>query len=148
MASSSSWVPIDEHSDFSLQNLPYGVFSTTDRDQRIGVAVGSHILDMKVLSQNHVFSSAGLEFDTTTLQDSTLNRYAALGRNTHRAVRVFLQNVLRTDTPLGNVLRDIDGLKSTALVPMRDAQMHLPMVVGDYTDFFVVPFHAQNVGVP
>lgn len=140
----ASWVPIEQHSDFSLQNLPFGVFSTQSLDQRIGVAVGNHVLDMKALAHNDVF--VGLDFDTATLQKSTLNQYAALGRDIHRSVRTFLQNLLSDKTPHAALLRDNDRLRSAALISMRDVKMHLPMAVGDYTDFFVVPYHAQNVG--
>ncbi|KAL6253152.1 hypothetical protein RBB50_000873 [Rhinocladiella similis] len=138
----ASWVPIDQHSDFSLQNLPFGVFSTQSLDQRIGIAVGNYVLDMKALAQNDVFDS--LNFDTATLQTSRLNQYAALGRNIHRSVRTFLQNLLSAKTTHPALLRDNNGLRSTALVSMKDVKMHLPMAVGDYTDFFVVPYHAQN----
>lgn len=138
-----SWLPIDETSDFSLQNLPYGVFSAEGRDQRIGVAVGRYALDMKVLAGNAVFS--GLDFDATALQEPNLNRYAALGRTIHRQVRKYLQDLLDVNTSLGHVLRDNDVLKSAAFIPQAAITLHLPLVVGDYTDFFVVPYHAQNV---
>lgn len=140
----ASWVPIEEASDFSLQNLPYGTFSSQKLDRRIGVAVGRYVLDMKVLSQNDVFTSFDKDV-AATLQDSTLNRYAALGRKTHRGVRALLQDLLSSETTLGHVLRDNDALRAAALVPLGDVQMHLPMEVGDYTDFFVVPYHAKNV---
>ena len=138
-----SWLHIDEASDFSLQNLPYGVFSCEGRDQRIGVAVGSYALDMKVLAENGVFSA--IDFDVTTLQEENLNRYAALGRPIHRQVRKFLQNLLDVHTSLGHLLRDNETLRNLAFLPRANINMHLPMAVGDYTDFFVVPYHAQNV---
>ncbi len=41
-------VAIPSDSDFTLDNLPYGVFSTKpDNTARIGVAIGEHILDLK-----------------------------------------------------------------------------------------------------
>ena len=42
-----SWVNVSSESDFPLQNLPYGVFSTpNDPRHRIGVAIGDQILDL------------------------------------------------------------------------------------------------------
>lgn len=139
-----SWVSTREQPEFSLQNLPYGIFSTkSDSTKRIGVAIGSHVLDLKVLAQKQVFDTLGI--DTRVLQETTLNSYAALGRQVQRKVTGHLRELLRVDTSLGHVLRDDVELRRVSLVPMADAQMHLPMDIGDYTDFFTSPYHAQNV---
>lgn len=40
----SSFVAVDKDSDFPIQNLPYGVFSTrTNEHKRIGVAIGNFV---------------------------------------------------------------------------------------------------------
>ena len=40
----SSWVPVPEGSDFPIQNLPYGVFTTASQPEKhIGVAIGDHV---------------------------------------------------------------------------------------------------------
>uniref|UniRef100_A0A3Q2CAC3 Fumarylacetoacetase n=1 Tax=Cyprinodon variegatus TaxID=28743 RepID=A0A3Q2CAC3_CYPVA len=45
-----SFINVDAASDFSYQNLPYGVFSTSDNPRhRIGVAIGDQILDLSVI---------------------------------------------------------------------------------------------------
>ena len=141
----SSWISIEENPQFSLQNLPYGIFSTlSDLNHRIGVAIGNYVLDMSVLTRKGVFES--LNFDTSSLQQTTLNRYAGLGKATHNGVRHLVQDLLSADTASGEILRDNLHLRALALVPMTDAEMHLPMTIGDYSDFFTSPFHAQNVG--
>ena len=49
-----SFIPIPELSDFTLHNLPYGVFSTEkDPKHRIGVAIGDTILDLSKIK--HLF---------------------------------------------------------------------------------------------
>lgn len=142
----ASWIPIEAESDFSLQNLPYGVFSATpDQERRIGVAVGNQVLDLKALARNGAFATLGDDFDTSSLEEPTLNRYATLGRAVHRKVRAFLQDVLGENTTLGDVLRDNSALRSEALIPIQSVKMHLPVSVGNYTDFFTTPHHAQNV---
>lgn len=138
-----SWVTIDEEPDFSLQNLPYGIFSTDTLDRRPGVAVGASVLDLKVLVKDEVFGTLG--FDTTTLEEKTLNRYAGLSRKIHQQVRALLQQILRIDTSLGHVLRDNDSLRKRALVPLEQVKMHLPMDIGDYTDFLTSSYHGLNV---
>lgn len=42
-----SWIAIPADSDFTLDNLPYGVFSTAgDAKRRIGVAIGDSVVDL------------------------------------------------------------------------------------------------------
>jgi fumarylacetoacetase len=96
----ASWVPVPENSDFSLRNLPYGVFSTAESGPRIGVAIGEHVLDLKVLAQEQIFDD--LEFDVETLKQTTLNAYASLGKDIHAKVRRKVQQLLEKDTQLGN----------------------------------------------
>lgn len=140
----ASWVHIPEESDFSLLNLPYGVFSTsTAAGPRIGIAIGNEVLDLKALAQEHLFDD--LDFDTTTLEQETLNAYAALGRDVHGRVRRKLQEILKEDTQLGSLLRDDQSRRKRCLIPMDIVKMHLPVVVGDYTDFFIGLHHATNV---
>ena len=48
-------VPIPQGSDFTLDNLPYGVFKTTGEEKaKIGVAIGDQILNLSVVK--HLFS--------------------------------------------------------------------------------------------
>ncbi|KIW31456.1 fumarylacetoacetase [Cladophialophora immunda] len=139
----SSWVSTDAQPGFSLQNLPYGVFSTSDDSRhRIGVAIGSNVLDLRILAQKQVFKP--LDFDLSSLEQATLNCYAGLGHEVHNKVRRFLQEILSSDTLSADILRDNAELRNAALIPMEEAQMHLPMAIGDYTDFFTSPYHARN----
>lgn len=140
----SSWVPIPLDSDFSLQNLPYGVFHTTaDPVARIGVAIGNCVLDLKALAQEQAFDDLG--FDTTTLKETTLNSYAALGQRVQSKVRKRLHDLLAEDGPLNDVLRDHQERRERCLLSMDSVTMHLPVTVGDFTDFFVGLHHANNV---
>lgn len=146
MTSMASWIEISDESDFSLQNLPYGVFSTSSLDTRIGVAIGNYVLDLKALAQKGVFRTLD-GFDSSCLQSSALNAYAGLGRPVHRRVREFLLELLGSESSTGHLLRDNKELQGQVLISMDQVQMHLPMAIGDYTDFFVGPHHSQNVSV-
>ena len=56
-----SFVTIDPSSHFSLHNLPYGVFSTAASPQpRPGVAIGSLVLDLGVISRAGLMSGPEL----------------------------------------------------------------------------------------
>jgi len=139
----ASWIEVPPGCDFTLANLPYGVFSSNSSEHRIGTAIGEYALDLKKLAQEGIFSD--IPFDPTTLESATLNNYAALGRDVHRKVRSFLQELLRVDTSHGSILRDNPERIQRVLIRLCDVTMHLPMEIGDYTDFFVGIYHAQNV---
>lgn len=139
----TSWIDTDNGYGFSLGVLPYGIFSTEKLDPRIGVAIGEYIVDMKALAQDGFF--AKIEFDHSTLEAVNLNAYAKTGKHVHQQVRKLLYEALVETTSLGLELRDHQDRRDKALVKMSEATMHLPMNIGDYTDFFVGPHHAENV---
>ena len=65
----SSFIPVDAESDFSYQNLPYGVFSTSgDPVHRIGVAIGDSILDLSKIS--HLFQGPLMKDNQVTTKTS------------------------------------------------------------------------------
>ncbi|KAJ5368285.1 uncharacterized protein N7496_008045 [Penicillium cataractarum] len=136
-----SWVD-SEPSGFSLSNLPLGIFSTELLSPRIGVAIGKYVLDFKSFVMEGLL--AHLNIDWSQVDFATLNDYAALGRSRHRTIRKFLQELLISDTRYGSLLRDHPQRRQSLLVLRASATMHLPMRVGDYTDFFVGINHARN----
>jgi fumarylacetoacetase len=143
-----SWLPIPAGSHFSLANIPFGIITTAKSDvPRIAVAIGSHALDVFTFTQKGGFARSGLDSaQLRAFSEPTLNAFAALGRAHHRDVRSYLQDVLREDTPFPEVLRANEDLKGEALVPLSEVQNHLPLAIGDYTDFFAGRNHAHNVG--
>ncbi|KAK4133694.1 Fumarylacetoacetase [Trichocladium antarcticum] len=146
---SSSWVDIDPASDFSLANIPFGIISTAeDQTPRVAVAIGSHVLDLKALAANANLAALfpGIDGLTPALSSPSLNAFAQLGRPVHRQVRAALQDLLATNTQHSALLRDNAALRQRALLPQTAVQMHLPMEIGDYTDFYAGYHHAVAVG--
>ena len=45
-----TWVRVPASSDFTIYNLPYGVFSTASTPARCGVAIGDAILDLAAIA--------------------------------------------------------------------------------------------------
>ena len=74
---------------------------------------------------------------------STLNAFMDLGRNAWQETRDVLKHILHKKT---SVLRDDQALRQKAFVMQSEAQMHLPVAIGDYTDFYSSLEHATNVG--
>ncbi|EFW99954.1 fumarylacetoacetate hydrolase family protein [Grosmannia clavigera kw1407] len=144
-----SWLDIPAESGFSLDNIPFGIISHAGSKQpHAAVAIGSHVLDLKLFSDGGGFSGLP-EAAPKILQsfsETTLN-FAELGRPLHNKVREYLGLVLALDTPFARLLRDNASLRSASLVPLSHVETHLPLKVGDYTDFYVGKNHAYNVGV-
>ncbi|MGB1971684.1 MAG: fumarylacetoacetase [Flavobacteriaceae bacterium] len=127
-------IEIPSNSDFSSNNLPFGIFSTATTKARIGVALGNHIIDLKALSQYHQF-----DFDTSVFEQNVLNDFIALGKEKTTQVRRTIQEWIGEST-------SILYQKDDVFVLQTDATMHLPVRVGDYTDFYSSKEHATNVG--
>jgi len=146
MTSLKSWFPIPKSSHFSLANLPFGIISTTSKPTpRPAVAIGDHCLDLQEFAASGAFSSLeGL--DVACFSQPTLNAFAALGRPVHRTVRAYLQDVFAEKTALAQVLQSNQGLQEKCLIRRDQVTMHLPMKIGDYTDFYAGKNHAFNVG--
>ena len=68
----------------------------------------------------------------------------ALGPKVWSRTRARISELLRHDNPQ---LRDNKMLRASALVPMADVKLHLPIAVAGYTDFYSSKEHATNVGV-
>ncbi|MBV8498013.1 MAG: fumarylacetoacetase [Candidatus Eremiobacteraeota bacterium] len=134
-----SWLPVAAGSDFPIQNLPFGVFTSEGRLPRIGVAIGESVLDCFELAE------AGFVDDCCEpelLQAPLLNPLLAAGREQWTALRERLSSLLRADGD--RRLRDANP--SRFLVARADATMHVPMEVGDYVDFYSSIEHATNLG--
>ncbi len=133
-----SFIAVSSESHFPIQNLPYGIFSTSaNKLPRVGVAIGDHVLDMALLEKTGHLKT------TDIFNQPSLNNFMALGRSTWSETRALLQHLLSAETP---TLRDDLGLRRQALHPLADVTMHLPANIGDYTDFYSSKEHATNIG--
>jgi fumarylacetoacetase len=136
-----SFIDVDPTSDFPIQNLPYGVFSSKDGlAPRVGVAIGDYVLDLWELEQNCRLGVGDLGVFSST----NLNPFMALGPKVWSRTRARISELLRHDNP---ELRDNAELRARALVPMADVSLYLPIAVAGYTDFYSSREHATNVGV-
>ena len=126
---------------FPVENLPYGVFSpAAGGARRIGVAIADSILDLAALARSETLL-AGSGVPGSVLEASSLNALLALEPEAWSALRRHLQALLRPGSPL-----DRAPDRAAYLVDQSAVQMHLPIVVGDYTDFYASLEHATNCG--
>jgi fumarylacetoacetase len=116
-----SWIGVDDDSDFSLANLPFGVVKPRGVAARVVVRVGDDIVDL---------AAAGIAPELTA--QPTLNALMASGRG--REVRERVAELL-------------DGPERLDLVhPVAGVEVMLPVAIGDYVDFYSSLHHATNVG--
>ena len=128
----TSWVETAQDSDFPIQNLPLGIFSVGERRRRACVAIGDFVLDLVAISDL-------LDEDwREDLSQPVLNGWLARGADAQRQLRLRLIEILSDERYRDDVEQQLVG--------QTEVRMHLPCVVGDYTDFYVGIHHATNVG--
>ncbi|MDP2042834.1 MAG: fumarylacetoacetase [Algoriphagus sp.] len=136
----NTWVEVPKNSDFSIYNLPFGVFKNKKLSPRIGIAIGDKIVDLSVLDQEGFFANMFLP-EGIFIKDS-LNELIALGKVQTKKIRERVQSLLLADN---GELRD-HSARGKVMVTRKEAEMLLPVKIGDYTDFYSSIEHATNVG--
>lgn len=135
-----SWIDVNENSDFPIQNLPFGIFSTAHKDKRVGVALGDKVIDVYQLAkEGYLDEGVSLE----SYNSEYLNEFMACGKEMTRKVRNRIANIFDAGN---SELRDIAADVNKIVHDKSECEMHLPVKVGDYTDFYSSKEHATNVG--
>lgn len=129
-------------SDFPIQNLPFGVFSDARNPApRVGVAIGDVIIDLAALAQDNVIQLP--RGDAAVFAQPSLNAFIALGREAWRSLRIRLSALLAQGNE--TLARHVQQ-HPQVFVAQSAAQLHLPITVAGYTDFYSSKEHARNVG--
>jgi len=132
-----SWLKVSSKSDFSIYNLPFGIFSTNKKNKRIGVAIGDYVIDLHACNSLDLFKDLNIE--SHVFKNSFLNNFIELGKEITSKVREILQSELTNDNSLIKH-------NSNCIIPIDTVEMHLPVNIGDYTDFYSSIEHASNIG--
>jgi fumarylacetoacetase len=128
----TSWVDSAQGSDFPIQNLPIGIFSESKGRRRPCVAIGDYLLDLTAISD--LLDEEWRD----DLSQPVLNGWLARGPGAHRDLRRRLSEILSDERYRDDV--------EAQLIGQSEVRMHVPCLVGDYTDFYVGIHHATNVG--
>ncbi|PLX14841.1 MAG: fumarylacetoacetase [Marinilabiliales bacterium] len=137
-----SWIEVKKDSDFPIQNIPFGIFSPKDKSPRPGTIIGNTVIDLSVLAEDGYFDDIiNEEYDAFFA--SSLNDFIALGKEKNSLIRDKISELFRDES---EVIRDDEKLKSRLLYNQSEVDMHMPVEVGDYTDFYSSIEHATNVG--
>ncbi|TQV66851.1 fumarylacetoacetase [Aliiroseovarius halocynthiae] len=132
-----SWVDSANSAEtpFPLNNLPYGVFSTADSEPRCGVAIGDMILDMQAAEEAGLIEIG----DEPVFDVPFWNELMELGSDAWSALRARLGQLLSEGSPERDAVEPL-------LVAQADAELHMPFLVSEYTDFYAGRQHAANMG--
>src|SRR5262245_19356139 len=131
----SSWVPGADGSGFPAEHLPYGVVSAGGSPRHVATRIGDHVLDLGRLA---AVGGTGLEPWAAALAADRLNPLLAAGPEAWRQVREALTELVCS--PAGRAVAE------PALVPVADINLHVPVAVPDYVDFYSSLEHATNLG--
>jgi fumarylacetoacetase len=132
----NSWIDIPANSDFSIYNIPFGIASKGEKPF-VCTRIGDVVIDLYKVASTGFFKR--LIENVDVFNRSTLNDFIALGKPVTNEVRIRLQKTFSNpDSPFKK--------QSDIFTPFRNVKMHLPVAIGDYTDFYSSIEHATNVG--
>lgn len=131
----TTWLDISSNSDFSIYNLPFGIFSAHKKKPQVGVRIGDYVIDLEQTRKLGL-----LNIPRNICNQSSLNPFIGLGKKRTNAVRIQLQEwLIQENSPLkryfDHVFHKIENVK-----------IYLPVKIGDYTDFYSSIEHATNAG--
>ena len=107
----------------------------------MGVAIGEYIFDLAEAAANGYLRE--MSVNLIIFESDNLNPLLALGKKQCSKLRGIVSELLDANN---KELRDHAEHRERIIVPMRDAEMLLPIKAGDYTDFYSSIDHATNVG--
>lgn len=121
---------------FGPGNIPFGIASSAKHPSPQAVTrLANDVIFLNDLTLASEQLTALLP-SKSIFQERNLNAFAALGRTCHRQVREAIREMVR----------DRSSLPEGSVEAISDVKMHLPVAVGDYTDFSCSPSHNRKAG--
>lgn len=133
-----SRINVSPDSDFSIHNIPFGVYTDNEVDHHACSAIGEYIIDLFELE-----SADMLNMNRSVFQEQYLNSFIELGKPETNRVRMKLIEILTDENSELNTNKDFFN---KVFKKQSDVNMLMPVRIGDYTDFYSSIDHATNVG--
>lgn len=133
-----SWVEVSADSDFSIYNIPFGIYSDDKVKHHVCSAIGEYIIDLFELESQDL-----LDIDRSVFDQKYLNAFIELGKPVTNKIRTRLIEILCDEK---SVLRTDKKLFDAVFKKQSSVKMLMPVQVGDYTDFYSSIDHATNIG--
>lgn len=137
-----TWLEIDKHSDFSIHNIPFGIYTDNSVQHHACSRIGDWIIDLYELASAGYFDDIEKNLQSV-FEKKYLNDFISKGKSVTSQIRKKIQSLLDKN--------NID-LKNNTFVHQKifkkasEVKMRMPIRVGDYTDFYSSEYHATNVG--
>ena len=133
-----TWIEVDVNSDFSIHNIPFGIYSDHQVAHHACSAIGDYIIDLFELAHLDL-----LGVNKSVFAEKNLNTFIALGKPITNAVRNKIIEILCDHN---SNLRTDEKLFNTVFKKQSSVKLLMPVAVGDYTDFYSSIDHATNIG--
>ena len=125
---------MSNNSDFTIHNIPFGIFSIKNKPKCLATIIGDQVVDLYALAELGYFDD--LKIKKAVFKKYYLNDFIALGKAKTNAVRLRLQEILI----------NFKKVPPSVFYHENSVKLHLPIQIGDYTDFYSSIEHATNVG--
>jgi fumarylacetoacetase len=137
----TSWISVEKGSDFPIQNIPFGSASIADKPIFCASRIGDAVINLEALEELGYF--ADINLPENTFAHDNLNFFLGLNKAIWRAVRDRIADLFdeNNDELQHNAAHIVE-----VVISMNEVTMHMPVHVGDYTDFYSSRQHAHNVG--
>ncbi|MCJ8291591.1 MAG: fumarylacetoacetase [Crocinitomicaceae bacterium] len=137
----TSWVEVSKGSDFPVQNLPFGIIKVGDDQPRVASRIGEFAIDLK--SMFVLGYMENLPFSLEDFDTDSLNIMMKKGKVGTRKLRERISKLFQAGSEdLHTKQHHVDQI----LISIDEVTMLMPIVIGDYTDFYSSEQHAYNVG--
>lgn len=133
-----TWIDVNPDSDFSIYNIPFGIYSDENVEHHACSAIGDYIIDLYELESQDL-----LDINRSVFTEKYLNSFIELGKPVTNAVRTKLIEMLCDENSIFNKDK---SLFNSVFKKQQHVKMLMPVRVGDYTDFYSSIDHATNIG--
>lgn len=137
-----SWKPVKKESDFTIYNIPFGVYSDNTVHHHVCSAIGDEIIDLYELAKSGLLKDISIDSENT-LNQKYLNAFINLGKPITSKIRQRIQQLLSDEN---EELKQLAHLHPLIFKPINKVTLLMPLQIGDYTDFYSSEYHATNVG--
>ncbi|KAL9088942.1 MAG: hypothetical protein Q9165_005999 [Trypethelium subeluteriae] len=128
-------MPSEYAHHFGINNIPYGIASSSKHPPSVVTRLQDSVLFLDPLARTGLLSGHFGGEVLETFGKPTLNSLAALPKDDLKVLRSALQGILK----------NLDKIQD-CVEPIENVRLHLPVEVGDFTDFSCSPDHMLNAG--
>jgi len=133
-----SWLPVPAGSDFPIQNIPFATAVVEGDVPVLCTRIGDVVVSIPELENQGLLKDVD---GNRLLITGSVDELLLAGPATVRSLRNRLSELFRDDAP-----DDVREKVFSATCPLEQAEVLLPCIIGDYTDFYSSRQHAYNVG--